>query len=200
MKVRSSNWKIVLAFSAAAVVWLGLSTTLFVLKRADGMQLGCAFFVLGFFVLFGVLLVVWALSHLLRWLRFGDSELEFEEGAARTGGNLTARLRFGRAFRPRGPMVLNPRCIQHAVYRHGGREPSRSSNVTVLWRDEETVPLDAAATRSPVPISVHLPAGLPAASLSASGGGIHWQLEVTVPAGFVDYHATFELPVRGGDG
>jgi hypothetical protein len=190
----------VLAFSAAAVVWLGLSTTLFVLKLADGMQFGCAYAFLGFFVLFGFLLAVWALSHLLRWLRFGDSELEFAEEGARTGERLAAVLHFGRGFHARGEMVLNPRCIRHEVYRYGGREPSRSSNVTVLWRDETKVPIDSVATRKPVPISVDLPAWLPPASPSGSDGGIHWQLEVTVPAGFVDYHATFELPVRRGDG
>jgi hypothetical protein len=201
VKVRSSNWKIALAFSAAAVVWLGLSTTLFALKLADGMQFGCAFFFLGFFVLFGLLLAVWAISHVFRWLRFGDSELEFAEEAAYTGRELTALLHFGRAFRPRGEMVLNPRCIRHEVHRYGGRAHSQSSNVTVLWRDEKTVRIDSAAIRSPVPISVDLPVGLPSASPPGSAGGIHWQLEVTVPAGFIDYHATFELPVqRGGRG
>lgn len=200
MIVRSSNGKIALAFSVAAVVWLGLSGTLFGLKLADGMQFGCAYAVLAIFVLFGALLALWAASQVVRWLRFRDSRLELDGEVISMGTELQARLHFARPFRPRGEMVLNPRCIRHDVLHYGGRQPSRSSSVTVLWREEKRVHLDASATRLPVPIRLDLPSGLPAASPPGDSGGIHWQLEVTVPARFVDFHATFELPVTRGTG
>ncbi|MEO8382160.1 MAG: hypothetical protein ABI779_21040 [Acidobacteriota bacterium] len=199
MKIRSSNWKIALAFTAATVVWLGLSTTLFVLKLRDGMQFGCAFLFIGFFVLFGLLLGVWTLSHIFRWVRFKDSHLEFAEEDARVGGPFSAMLWFAHPFRPTGAMVLNPRCIRHDVYRSrtSTQESDRSSTVTVLWRNESTVELSEAQTRGPVAITFPLPSGYPAATDPTLDSSIHWQLEVTVPSRFVDFHSTFEIPVRG---
>jgi hypothetical protein len=197
LKVRSSNWKIAFAFTAAAIVWLGLSTTFFVLKIRDGMRFGCAFLVIGFFVFFGVLLAIWAGSHIVRWIRFKDSYLEFDDDSARVGAPFAGFLHFARPFRPTGAMVLNPRCIRHDVSRSsvGTEESSRSSNVTVLWRGESTIELAEEQTRLPVPINVLLPSGYPPATDFDLASSIHWQLEVTVPSGFVDFHATFEIPV-----
>jgi hypothetical protein len=198
MRVRSSNWKIALMFTAAAVVWLGLSTTLFVLKLGDGMRFGCAFLVIGFFVFFGVLLAIWALSHVLRWLRFRDSYLEFDDDT-RVGASFAGVLRFHHPFSPTGAMILNPRCIRHDVYRSrtAEQQPDRTSNVTVLWRSESMQELSEEQTRGPVAVSFPLPSGYPASTDPDLDSSIHWQLEVTVPARFVAFHSTFEIPVRG---
>jgi hypothetical protein len=198
LKVRSSNWKIALAFTAAAIVWLGLSATFLVLKIQEGMRFGCAFLVLAFFVFFGLLLAVWACSHILRWIRFRDSYLEFADDSARVGSPFTGVLHFAHPFRPTGAMVLNPRCIRHdvSVSRVGNDESSRSSNVSVLWRGETTVELSEEQTRGPVAVTLALPSGYPAATDPSLPSSIHWQLEVTVPAGFVDFHSTFEIPVK----
>jgi hypothetical protein len=198
MKVRSSNWKIALAFTAAAVVWLGLSTTFFVLKIRDGMRFGCAFLFIGFFVFFGVLLALWALSHIIRWMRFHDSYLEFADDSARVGSQFAGMLHFNHAFRPTGSMILNPRCIRHDVYRSrtATQESDRTSTITVLWRSESTVDLSEEQTRGPVAVTFPLPSGYPAATDPALDSSVHWQLEVTIPAPFVDFHSTFEIPVR----
>lgn len=196
MKIKSSNGKIALAFSAAAAVWLGLSTTLFALKLAEGMEFGCAFLILGGFVVFGVLLALWAASQVLRWARFRESVLELDESGATLGSIVHAILHFGRPFQPTGPMTLNPRCIRHNIYRTSGREPSTRSEVTVLWRGECQVPLDASATCTALPVSFQIPSGYPLSDATPEDGGIRWQLEVLVPAKPVDFHTTFEFPVN----
>lgn len=199
MQVRSSNWKIALAFTAASIVWLGLSTTFLVLQIRDGVRFGCGFLFAAFFVFFGVLLATWALSHVLRWVRFRDSYVEFDERSVRVGGPFSAQLHFSRPFRPTGPMVLNPRCIRHDVYRSrdASGDSGRSSSVTVLWSGESAMALSELQTRGPVAIAFALPSGYPAATDFSLDSSIHWQLEVTVPSRFVDFHSTFEIPVRG---
>jgi len=199
MKIRSSNSTIAIAFTAAAIVWLGLSTTLFVLKLRDGMRFGFAFLILGFFVLFGVLIAIWAFSHVLRWARFRNSALEFADGSAQVGAPFAGTLHFARSFRPTGDMILNPRCIRHESHRSRGsaQESDQGSSVAVLWRGESTMPLSEEQTRAPVAIGFPLPSGCPGSTDPKLDSSIRWQLEVTVPGGFVDFHSTFEFPVRG---
>jgi hypothetical protein len=196
MTIKSSNGRLAVAFAAAAIVWMGLSSTLFVLKLNDGMRFGCSYLILLTFVFFGVLLGVWAASHVVRWFCFRGSYLTLGDDGGTRGATLMTSLHVGRPLRPAGPMVINPRCIRHEIYRTSGPESETRSSVTILWRDEHVIPIDAIASGAPVPINFLLPSDLPVSDATPESGGIRWQLEVLIPSRPVDFHTTFEFPVK----
>lgn len=141
------------------------------------------------FPLVGIGLAVWAVRSVIRWRRFGDSELLLSKMPVAVGGRLSGRVYCGARLEGGAAPTVRLSCYER-------RKRGKNSDRRLLWQDQakvegSQVSYDGMRTSFPVAID------LPADGQESEEHRIQWQLEVAAEVPGVDYAATFEIPVFG---
>ena len=89
-----------------------------------------------------------------------------------------------------GEAVIRLRCEKREVH---GTGKNRHLNVTILWQDQKTVPLQPAGLG--IDVSFSIPGELPEAAPDRAEG-IFWILQARSATPGIDYGATFDLALR----
>lgn len=198
MRIAAKSWTLPLAFSAASVVTLGLTTTLLVLKhRQGGVPLGMACFLTPF-LLAGIGLAWLAGREIVQLLRHGTWEIEIPDRGAVLGRSLPVRILPARAITPSGELKATLSCQRSVTHRSRGGATTPRSQTTVLGSSEATLAvgrLDPSAA-TPVAVTLDVPAHLPASTPSADTVAVTWQLSLEIPTADGGFLTQFEVPVR----
>ena len=140
--------------------------------------------------------------------KFGESVCELATFPVVPGEQLVGRVHTGvpQAMRPRDDFHVRLSCVN--VYRTttpragDAMDQRTEAHRDVLWEIERR----AAGTGSSrnlvalaVPVEIELPETAPAGSLTRTGEGVHWELEVRARLPGLDYRAAFRLPVLAPD-
>jgi hypothetical protein len=153
-------------------------------------------------VIFGLLgagLTLKAVHLVLRWLKYGGSQLKLETVPIPLGGDLRAefvtsrRLRAGRRLRARLKCISATVTEGISINKPFPTVDERHTDYRVIWEDEDTLVSDGSGR---LQIAFAIPADEPSATLPNDRGWRYWVLEVEDPSGRTQaYHAEFELPV-----
>jgi len=142
------------------------------------------------FPLVGLGLIFWAVTLLLRWLRFGESVFEMACVPGGIGGALEGTIRLSRPIRPEGPVKLRLICLARTTSSNGSDGSSTSERI--LWQHEEAVELDATDA---IPVAFYIPDDCSETTTLDATDGTLWRLEAKAQMAGVGYAAQFEVPV-----
>ena len=145
----------------------------------------------------GIFLAIWAVKAVLRYFRYGNSDLVLSTMPAQLGGRLVGSVltsgQLARASAPGGAAAtVKLSCTKIG---HG-----KNSSNSVIWQDEQFVPserLRHEQARTVIPFSMAIPREGRESSSPAGRRDITWALEVTADQPGVDFAASFEVPVFG---
>lgn len=153
-----------------------------------------ALFVL-IFPAIGLLLALWAVYAVLKWLKYGDSVFRMAEVPGVIGGKLSGVVEVAAKVRPDDGFHLALSCINRVTT---GSGKSRSTTEHVLWQDTRTMAHEL-SERDPTATSIPIAFGIPYDSRETDGSDsnneIVWRLEVKAATPGVDYQVQFEVPV-----
>jgi hypothetical protein len=197
-RLRSAGRGGVVAAWIIAAVWNGISSPLvlvFLPEEVIGKGRWAEGAVAAIFPLVGLGLLVVAARATLRHRRFGVSILELARVPGVLGGELAATLRAGAALGEARALAARLACVRETTT---GSGRDRTTTESVLWADEQAVPL-AGAARGPeglaVPLRFAVPADLPPSDALPTECRVLWRLEAEATLSGVDYAACFEVPV-----
>jgi len=189
----------VLFFGVFALFWNSVvATVLYAALKDPKRPLERLPVFLGFslFVVVGVGLIGIALLFLVRWLRYGRSQLELETMPGVIGGRLAGRVwaRFRPSPAAKITMVLE--CVRQATQRtNRGREVTES----IVWATtHELQGQDAIVGPSQgvyLPFEFFIPRECASTTALGQEDGIFWRLRVRGEVEGPDFVATFRVPV-----
>jgi hypothetical protein len=146
------------------------------------------------FPVIGLAIIWFALSTSRAWRRFNRSLFCMGSFPAPAGGTLTGAIEVPAPLRPEHGWHLRLSCVRRTVT---GASNNRQASDQVLWEDERWLRSDlpsAAAGATRIPVFFKLPDGLPESG-TATGDGIHWQLEASAKLRGPSFNALFDVPV-----
>ena len=151
----------------------------------------------GVFDLVGLGLVGYALFLVLRWLKYGDSRLQFEGFPFFLGDVVTAALVPHKDVRGCRRVTFTLRCIQERIETTGSGENRSTAEVCYqIWASafEVEQPGDIAAGH-PVPVTFLLPEDAGLSTALADRPPRYWEVEVAAATPGINYKARFLVPV-----
>ena len=151
----------------------------------------------GVFDLVGLGLVGYALFLVLRWLKYGDSRLQFEGFPFFLGDVLTAALVPHKGVRGCRRVTFTLRCIQERIeVTSSGRDSNTAEVCYQVWASSYEVeqPGDLAAGKL-IPVTFLLPEETGLGTALSDRPPRYWELEVAAAAPGIGYKARFLVPV-----
>ncbi len=148
------------------------------------------------FPLVGVVLAVWAMRGVLRYRRFGVSQLDLERVPIPVGHPFVGTVRAAIDTPPSDGFHVVLACIDR---RTTGTGDNQTTTETIRWQEERRIPgvatRDFRAAAVNVPIAIAIPADAPGTDESRPRDVTVWRLAVSASLPGIDYAATFDVPV-----
>lgn len=144
------------------------------------------------------LLLAFGLRARAKWQRFGDSVLQLATVPGVLGGTLAGVVSIEKTVVPPHGFLVNLVCTES---RETGSGKNKSTKVTTLWQQDQTIVRDLrgeSSEGSNIPILFTLPYGAPETDESTTDGDRStrtWRLSIRAILPGVDYGASFEVPV-----
>lgn len=146
------------------------------------------------FPLVGIVFIYIAVLAVIRWRRFGESELILADGTGVIGGVLAGVVRIELPIRPEQGFLVTLTCVQRRETRHSrSRDPER-----VAWQHEVRVAeqlLDDSQDVTAIPIYFAIPYECAESDETREHWTSRWELKVTGELPGVDYFVEFDVPV-----
>jgi hypothetical protein len=146
------------------------------------------------FELAALAVVIHAGFLLLRWLKYGDSRLQFDRFPFFLGEVLAATLIPDKGIRGCRRVTFTLRCIQEPIEASGGQEDSEACYQIWASTFEVAQPGDMVAGR-PIPVTFLLPDDPALGTALADRPPRYWEVEVAAATPGIAYKARFLVPV-----
>jgi hypothetical protein len=180
---------------AATILWNAISSPLVIVFRREW-EKGNAAILLGLlFPLIGAMMLIGAIYGTLRRLRFGASVCTIDQLPISAGGRCSGAISLRGEPVTESLFQLTLSTVRREIT---GSGKSRSTNETILWQEQKSVPGGAvmrAADGLRLPFQFDLPPDARSTDLRHPNDQIVWRLDAGADLPGVDYAASFELPV-----
>ena len=197
--IKSTNMKKMAALIVFAILWNIISVPIFsALAKEFGKGKGFVTVVALILPLVGVILIIIAITSVMRHIKFGESLFHLKGGNGVIGGMLQGTIDTTVNIAPEDGFELRLSCIYKYVT---GSGKNRRTHEEILWRGEAKVfreLLYKDKTRSSIPVNFMIPSGgvMESESSWLSSDSVTWRLDVKAKVPGIDYKASFEVPVK----
>ena len=154
-------------------------------KKNTGIMFGLIFPAIG------LALILWTITEILRWRKFGTSTLRLDSLPGIIGGQLKGLILTSAKVHPKDGFRLTLSCTQTTTTSGGGK---RSTSIATIWKKKQIAHelLDNVAEMSAIPVVFQVPYDCRPTDETDPNNKICWRLKVS--AGF-NFSATFEVPI-----
>jgi hypothetical protein len=193
-QIRSSRLSLAVSLVAAAA-WNLLAAPLWLLALPE-VKAGNRWALLGLIIPgIGVLLALWAVISVLRWLKYHESVFQMAAVPGVIGGRLAGVVRTSHKLAPEDGFHLKLTCVNRITTRSGN---NTSTSEQTVWEYEETVVHELAESdpdRSAIPVLFQIPYDCRPTDDENADNRIFWRLEARAKVPGLDYRARFEVPI-----
>jgi len=185
-------------FSAVvlAAFWNLVSAPLWLVLPGEIVRKGNYWALLGMvFPAIGLLLVLWAVYSIRRWMKYGQSEFQMADVPGVVGGQLAGVVRTSAKVRPDDGFHLVLRCVRRITT---GSGKQRNTTEKILWEFKQIVMhelLEDEPELSAIPVVFSIPHDCWPSDDQNRDDQTIWRLTASAKVPGIDYSATFEVPV-----
>ncbi len=195
-RIVASTKATMLSALVLAAFWNLVSVPLWLVLPGEIIRKGNYWAMLGaLFPAIGLLLVLWAVYSILRWMKYGQSEFQMADVPAVVGGQLAGVVRTSAKVRPDDGYHLVLRCVRRITT---GTGKQRNTAEKVLWEFKQIVMhelLEDEPELSAIPVVFSIPHDCWPSNDQNRDDQTIWRLIASAKVPGIDYSATFEVPV-----
>jgi len=195
-RIRAQTGPTTLLAWVTALLWNGFTWPLLAALWGDPGRRAMVKVIL-LFCLCGIVLLLWAITNTLRWLRFGTPVFEMASNPGVIGGTLEGQVHTRVAARPEKPLQATLTCVRRVVT-HTRRRGGTTVNTELLWQGGRRIApqeLVVGPRGLSIPIRIQIPSDLRSTDISEPADQIIWTLGVLGVLPGVDLDAQFTVPV-----
>ncbi|MFQ5700959.1 MAG: hypothetical protein ACE5HU_03855 [Acidobacteriota bacterium] len=195
-RIRGGNKRAMLMAVLFATAWNGLMWPQVILGGLGRAAIQpFMLFVLCAIGLVGILLAVWAVRAVARYMRFGTALFAMREVPGVIGGRLQGTVRVRMPIEQLRDCRLDLKCIRRTV---SGSGRNRTVRESVLWQESTSVgqaEIGSGGGGILIPVAFVLPRDIPESDDRDADDRVIWRLSVGAARPGIDYTTTFEVPV-----